>query len=456
VKRSSIPLVVLLSLVVSSGAAAQPLSQGGEVAPRISRLERWLSAIASHKPGAVDEGLRLVSTWSQEELRLIWVDVSTIVSLIREPDVMLFFVTEPSRAGGAPRQVSPLATSRSTQVLYTVGELRRLRAIASKVSPEAKPGPENDILKRGAMLHLDIEILTSLETRARANPDRPGPGGSTVFMDDGQQLGLAGLVSHWNMGRRLLDRVRPVGSTRLKTVPDPGADETVRLWYLVGCAYMLRTRLIEPSQFSRALELFPADPDVLFLAASAHESFAGVRTQAAMRSLKAPRDVTFDVQDEGAELRRAEQLYRRALERNPKLVEARIRLGRVLALRGRHGEAIEQLRQGQSATEAVLQYYAHLFLGGEFEALGNGVEARQSYERAAALQPTAQSPLFGLSRLADQAGDRAVARETIARVLKLPPNDYERADPWWVYEIVQARAVDGLLANLRQRIERSP
>ncbi len=83
----------------------------------------------------------------------------------------------------------------------------------------------------------------------------------------------------------------------------------------------------------------------------------------------------------------------------------------------------------------------------EFEALGNGAEARQSYERAAALSPTAQSPLLGLSRVADQAGDRPAARDAIARVLKLPVYDQERADPWWVYEIVQARGVDGLVAR---------
>jgi len=41
-------------------------------------------------------------------------------------------------------------------------------------------------------------------------------------------------------------------------------------------------------------------------------------------------------------------------------------------------------------------------------------------------------------------------------VLKLPPFEPERADPWWVYEVVQARAVDGLLADVRQRIARLP
>ena len=124
----------------------------------------------------------------------------------------------------------------------------------------------------------------------------------------------------------------------------------------------------------------------------------------------------------------------------------------MLGLRGRHEAAVAQLRQGQSVEEPILRFYVYLFLGAEFEALGNGVEARQAYERAKAVAPTAQSPLLGLSRLAEEAGDRAAARELIVRVLELPRMEPERADPWWVYEIVQARAVDGLLADLRQRI----
>jgi hypothetical protein len=342
-------------------------------------------------------------------------------------------------------------------VLYTVGELRRLRAIAKQVSPTGMAGPENDVVKRGAMLHADIAILTPVGSRGAGSDARPGPGGLTLFMNDGQQTGLQGLVNHWNMGRRLLDRVRPVDSRNgVRTAPGPAADDFVRRWYLAGGVYMTRIRNIETSHFKRALDLFPNDPDVLFFAAAAHESFAGVRMQSVMRSLKVPRGVSFDIGNEDSELRLAEHLYKRSLEQNPTFLEARIRLGHVLGLRGQHQEAIEQLRQGVSAAELVLQYYANLFLGREFEDLGNGTEARRSYERAAALAPRAQSPLLGLSRLAEHAGDRAAAREAMARVFEFPPNEFERSDPWWVYEVVQARAVDIMLDDVRQRIARVP
>ena len=456
VKRNSVLLAVGLVLTASSSAVAQQFSGGDEVTRRITRLERWLDAVSAHRPGALDDGVRLVSTWNQGELGLIWVDVLTIVSLIRQPDVSIFYVTDYLRSDSNARQVSPVATNRSRQVLYTIGELRRLRAIAKQVSADGKSGPENDVLKRGAMLHADIELLVG-RSDAPANTASPGPAGATLHMDDGQQLGLTNTISHWNMGRRLLDSVRPLESKAVfKTRPDPGADDIVRRWYLAACAFMLRTRYIEVDHFSRALDLFPNDPDVLFLVASEHENFAGIRTQSVMRSMRGPRDVKFDIRDEGGELRLAEQLYKRALERNPGLIEARIRLGRVLGLRGRHEEAVAQLRQAEPVEEPILQFYVHLFLGGEFEALGNGVDARRSYERATATAPTAQSPLLGLSRLADDAGARAAARELVARVLELPRMEPERADPWWVYEIVQARAVDGMVADLRQRVAGLP
>ena len=251
---------------------------------------------------------------------------------VREPDVQLFYVSEPqTRPTGPTRPVSPVATNRSTQVLYTVGELRRLRAIAKTVSPTGKAGPENDILKRGAMLHADIAIMTPVDSRGGASDIRPGPGGLVLFMNDGQQLGLQEVVSHWNMGRRLLDRVRPVDTKNgMKTVPNPAGDEDVRRRYVGGCAYMTRVRNIELSHFTRALELFPNDPDVLFFAASAHEAFAGVRMQAVMRSIKAPRDVSFGVRATRMPSCASPSSYKHAIERNPNYLEARIRLGRVL------------------------------------------------------------------------------------------------------------------------------
>jgi tetratricopeptide (TPR) repeat protein len=454
-KAHSLSLIIVLSIVASSSSAVAQQASNDDVPSRIRSLEQWLSAIETHRPGAFDESVRLIGSWKREQLQQIWVDVRNLVILVRAPQT-LFFTSLPLRRsvldrGGPGRLGSPETDWPDNVPLYSSRELRELRRLAKVVSPDDKPGPLNDMLTRGALLHTDIEILIPLEKRPTSDSSREGPGGATLLLDDGRQRGLLETVSHWNMGRRLLDEVWLYGRNGPEPADGPEADDTVRRFYLAGCAHMLRIRRIETAYFSHALALFPNDPDLLFFAASAHEMFAGARMQAVMRSLKVPRDVSFDVHDAASELRLAEQLYRRALERNPTLIEARIRLGRVLGQRGRHDEAVAQLKQGLSATEPLLQYYANLFLGGEYEALENGAEARQSYERASALDPTAQSPWLGLSRVADRAGDRAAARAAVDRVFQLPSSEPERGDPWWVYETAQARQADRLVSELRQQ-----
>jgi hypothetical protein len=66
VKRHSLLLGAALSLALSSSAAGQQTSQRDEVSPRITRLEQWLSATTSHRPGAIDDSVRPVNTWNQE------------------------------------------------------------------------------------------------------------------------------------------------------------------------------------------------------------------------------------------------------------------------------------------------------------------------------------------------------------------------------------------------------
>jgi hypothetical protein len=422
VRKHRLIAVVVCACAMSALASAQAPSSR-EISPRITRLETWLWAITNHTPGVLDEPIVRVNAWNQEQLRFIWMEVNTLVAMIRDPSVDIFFVTDPPRPTGEPvRSFTTSPARRSRQVFYTVAEQRRLQEIVKGFADRGTTGPENVILKRGAMLHADI---------AMAAPAGQGKG----------NIG--------SPGRRLMDRVRPAVTKAPGTVSDPGHDDTVRLWYLASGAFMAGIRQIELNHYLRAIELFPDDPEILMSAAAIHESFAGVRTQSAIRKANIPRDVDLGVRTEGQELRLSEQLYKRALEADPKLLEARIRLGRVLGLRGRHEDAVEQLRQGVSAAEPLLQYYAHLFLAAELEGLGNGEGARQSYQRAAALFPTAQSPLLGLSRVASQLGDVDGARDAIGRVLKLPA-DEEREDPWWAYEIAFARTVNELLADLRE------
>jgi tetratricopeptide (TPR) repeat protein len=158
--------------------------------------------------------------------------------------------------------------------------------------------------------------------------------------------------------------------------------------------------------------------------------------------------------DEGEELRRAERFYRESLERDPDRAEARIRLGRVLNRRGRHQDAIVELRRATMATKnRLLLYYGNLFLGDAADALGLAEEARRAYERAGELFDRAQSPRLAISSMAARAGDRSGALAAIETVLGGEQPELAD-DPWWSYYTSQTRDLDGVWTALRVAVTR--
>jgi tetratricopeptide (TPR) repeat protein len=106
----------------------------------------------------------------------------------------------------------------------------------------------------------------------------------------------------------------------------------------------------------------------------------------------------------------------------------------VLGLLGRHEDAARELEGVPlEGADDRLRYLAALFLGGAREALGQTETAVESFQRAAALYPAAQSPHVALSRLARAAGNHAAAVASLRTILVLPRDDSAREDPWWRY-----------------------
>jgi tetratricopeptide (TPR) repeat protein len=280
------------------------------------------------------------------------------------------------------------------------------------------------------------------------SPSSIGPQRLRMEISDGRQVDLHQSAVHWEIARMLLAFVKPHGSDR----PAPGRDEMVRQWYRATAARMQLREDHDKLHLDEARELFPADPDILFLSGCQRETFAGSPIQSAARSAVLPTGVKLDVGSDRGELREAAAMFRRALEAEPNHAEARMRHGRVLALLGRHADAVVELRRAAGALEdPQLLYYAELFLGAEEEALGNRDAASAAYTRAAELSPRAQSPLLALSELARRYGDRPAALQAIERLFALPGDDRgEHDDPWWVYYVAQARDAEDLLDAMRQ------
>lgn len=430
---------------------------------RIARVELWLKALLDHEQGITDQALTTVASWWGDDLQELWLDLNSLVRLMRSPGTVRF--SWQTQNDPKPRDIR-----------YSPAQLQRLRAMACTASGAVREpacvmimrprglvdddllelairvqdsqDADNLVLRRGAMLHTDIAILKPAPSQPRSLARwSPGAGGYRVQIQDGRQMSLSQADDHWKIARGLLEYVRPVDSGR----PAPGRDAMVRFWYRTTAAWMQDAGDHETQHLDRAREIFPNDPDILFLSGSQHETYASAAVQSVREGAALPAGVTLQIEAEGRELRQAENFFRRSIAVKRDQPEAHLRLGHVLGRLNRHGDAVPELDEAISTTsEDLLRYYGLLMLGTSQEALGRYDDAQASYEKASRFYPSAQSPYLALTELARRRGDRTAALQSIQEVFDLPWSRFQRYDPWWDYDVAQARNVGDLLKELRR------
>ena len=304
---------------------------------------------------------------------------------------------------------------------------QELDAVIAEAKREARsraerdPAEANRVLLRGAAMHADIARLIPEDTTRRS------PNQKTAYkISDGRWTGVRYISLHWQVGRSLLDSVTPA----------PAAHPDVREWYVETGADLLRIRQSAAAvdHYSRARQLFPSDPAILFASGMLHELFASTAMQAAAESVNESSRTAAAVSSARGELVRAERFFRDALTHRPDHLEARLRHGHVLDQLGRHDEASQELRRtiADGAKEQLL-YLAQLFLGRAEESRGHDDAARAAFERASALYPAAQSPRLALSQIARRGGNRSAAQRELQAIAALPDDERRREDPWWIY-----------------------
>lgn len=298
----------------------------------------------------------------------------------------------------------------------------------------------NEAIWRGAILHLDIALR--VPTRAhglllRSYPKSgPPPPPMPYYVVDGTGTGLGISSTHLEFAREIIGKFEPPSAGR----------EFARLWYVASAAELARRRDYAglTAHLEHARRIVPDDAEILLASGCLHEAFASPNLQVAARER-----AHILVGGRGANLRRAERYFRQAVAANPRLAEARLRLGRVLGLRNRHPEAIVELERALGDAEDPRQsYYALLFLGRVEEELGRLERARRHVERAAKLFPGAQSPGIALSRLALEADDEQGARRALDEVLSASADPAGGWDPWWIYELGPGRYAGRKLLEL--------
>jgi tetratricopeptide (TPR) repeat protein len=136
----------------------------------------------------------------------------------------------------------------------------------------------------------------------------------------------------------------------------------------------------------------------------------------------------------------AESHFRAALEGDPNLIEARLRLGRVLYLRNRPDKATAELEQVRAkAKEHYLVYLAALFLGQIHEQANRREQAGECYRAALKLIPDAPAASASLAHLQGTGGPKRRADWALTEAAK--PGGVgiviSRTDPWFLYRFGQ-------------------
>ena len=347
-----------------------------------------------------------VAAWVAPPARQATGDVQDWLRLLREHRV--------GALDGAARQISGWDWSRLQPVLQ---ELRQ----------RAHPA----VVVRSAALLSDIAFEIPSEVR-----QLPNVAGETIVADDGRVLRPGSRDGHLAAARWLLDALPRSGSL---DAPRVGAQ--VVAWYRTVSAVLASTHNLadlEP-HVTRALERFPGDAGILFDAGCFYETFASPLTQiplaedAARAEARAPAGMIVESRPAARMLVEAEKHFRRAVAADPSFVEASVRFGRVLTMRGRTQEAATVLRRvAGHGTDRIVQYYGWMFYGAALGQTGLPNEGLQAFRSAAALYPAAQSPQLAISQLAADSGDPALARAALERVFA-PPAGSRPDDPWWSY-----------------------
>jgi len=420
--------VLMLSLPVTIAAA--PDARAGQDARagwQSALLERWVAAVVEHAPGQLDGSLQDAARLSAADLRKLWVDIQVVLAIAANPKVTRF-----------PIPPVPGDSWLRSQFAREIDFSRDERVVLDGIAARIRGAGVDPVRRRAAILHTDV--MTIAPARSVDPPEGAwGVASLRMYAGDGTNLGAESGSLHWELARMVLETPRP----------SPQLERFARAWYRATIAVGQASEFFDAPQVQRALRRFPDDAELLLLAGCEREALASPLFQAFAQS-PASAPMQADIRSPRQELVESEALFRRALTLTPDLGEARVHLGRVLALQGRHADSVIELERAFAGPlEPVLAYYANLFLGGAHDRLEAASAARAAYRRAAELVPEARAPHLALARIAFEQGDGEEMRARLARALRSVA-DEDLPDPWWRYRSAQGRHGRAWLDEVRR------
>jgi len=332
-----------------------------------------------------------------------------------------------------PAYLTALSNYRAGDLTAAFGNVKELEAAdLSEITgrlmrPDAAPGSSwSRLLTAAIMLHTEVFFI-----RAEAHP---APAYDPYIR------------SAHSLVRRLIEAGRE---------GERGFGEAERIfardWYLLLISFQHGRAEIGWSRayLEEALKLFPKDPHFTLARGSDYEMLSDMRA-GYLRTIDAQGGVRGQSKvNPDRELQEAVRWFEQAIALEPSLVEARLRLGRVLYRRGEYDRAAQQLDAvRQSSPWKELTYLALVFRGMAEAARGAYEPAEGFYAEARRLLPRGQTAAIASAEAAYLRGRVSDAGATIKATLQQP----NKEDPWWVYISGEYWHFEGRLETLRKYV----
>ena len=155
-----------------------------------------------------------------------------------------------------------------------------------------------------------------------------------------------------------------------------------------------------------------------------------------------------------AYLAAAQAALEKALKIQPSLLEAKVRLARVLAMKGDDGRAYSLLSEVLAARPSPpIKYIASLLAGSVLERSKQLDPAARAYLDAILAVPDGQSAYLALANILHRSGQVTEAAEVVSRMFARGITN-AAADPWWTYPLGFDLGMDAQFEEYRSLVRK--